>query len=221
MRDLRQISGMTQAEVADRVGLTRQAISSYESGRTQPDLDMLVKLADLYQVEATDILYGRGGEQKKLRTVRKMAAIVFGAVSILVFVAAGMLLLMNSFFAVPRGADMANTRQLVEARFAILSVFDALKGIIQGLSWVGCLVLAVEIRRLKRLPSIQKCLVAALAFATANIGCVSLLAVFDPVYSYADYLFIAAGALPPAALLLLYRAMLGLGRKRTVKAREE
>lgn len=159
MRDLRQISGMTQAEVADRVGLTRQAISSYESGRTQPDLDMLVKLADLYQVEATDILYGRGGEQKKLRTVRKMAAIVFGAVSILVFVAAGMLLLMNSFFAVPRGADMANTRQLVEARFAILSVFDALKGIIQGLSWVGCLVLAVEIRRLKRLPSIQKCLV--------------------------------------------------------------
>ena len=32
LRDLRQISGMTQEEVASRVGLTRQAISSYESG---------------------------------------------------------------------------------------------------------------------------------------------------------------------------------------------
>ena len=49
LRDVRQISGMTQEEVASRVGLTRQAISSYESGRTEPDLDMLIKLAGLYQ----------------------------------------------------------------------------------------------------------------------------------------------------------------------------
>ena len=32
LRDLRQISGLTQEEAASRVGLTRQAISGYESG---------------------------------------------------------------------------------------------------------------------------------------------------------------------------------------------
>ena len=40
LRDLRQISGLTQEEAASRVGLTRQAISGYESGRRQPDMDL-------------------------------------------------------------------------------------------------------------------------------------------------------------------------------------
>lgn len=41
LKDLRRLSGMTQEQVAEKVGLTRQAISSYESGRTQPDLALL------------------------------------------------------------------------------------------------------------------------------------------------------------------------------------
>ena len=41
LKDLRRLSGLTQEQVAEKVGLTRQAISSYESGRTQPDLDTL------------------------------------------------------------------------------------------------------------------------------------------------------------------------------------
>ena len=85
LRDLRQISGMTQEEVASRVGLTRQAISSYESGRTEPDLDMLVRLAGLYQADISDILYGSSHAQRKLHTVRGIAAAVFAAVLLLLF----------------------------------------------------------------------------------------------------------------------------------------
>ena len=59
LRDLRQISGLTQEEAASRVGLTRQAISGYESGRRQPDMDMLLKLAELYHTDLLGVVYGR------------------------------------------------------------------------------------------------------------------------------------------------------------------
>ena len=58
LRDLRRLAGLTQEQVAQQVGLTRQAISSYESGRTQPDLDTLEALAKVYGAEITDVLYG-------------------------------------------------------------------------------------------------------------------------------------------------------------------
>ena len=101
LRDLRQISGMTQEEVASRVGLTRQAISSYESGRTEPDLDMLIKLAGLYQADVSDILYGSSHAQRKLHTVRGIAAAVFGAVLLLLFSSSTLLLFMNTCLPAP------------------------------------------------------------------------------------------------------------------------
>ena len=73
LKDLRRLSGMTQEQVAEKVGLTRQAISSYESGRTQPDLAMLEKLAEVYGVEITDVLYGAAPRQQRLRLLRRLA----------------------------------------------------------------------------------------------------------------------------------------------------
>lgn len=45
LRALRADSGMTQEQVAEKLGVTRQALSSYESNRTRPDIDTLVLLA--------------------------------------------------------------------------------------------------------------------------------------------------------------------------------
>ena len=55
---LRNINGMTQAEVAEIISATRQMVSSYESGRTQPDLETLKRIADAYQADIHDVLYG-------------------------------------------------------------------------------------------------------------------------------------------------------------------
>ena len=58
LRQLRQANGWTQEEVARQMALTRQAVSSHESGRTQPDLETLKRYAEVYQVSIQDILYG-------------------------------------------------------------------------------------------------------------------------------------------------------------------
>ena len=56
LRQLRLEKGLTQAQVAEKVGLTRQALSSYESGRTRPDVQMLLVLCEIYETDLDGIL---------------------------------------------------------------------------------------------------------------------------------------------------------------------
>lgn len=48
----------TQQEIADILGISRQAYSNYEKGKRSPSLSVLIKLADLYQI-SLDALIGR------------------------------------------------------------------------------------------------------------------------------------------------------------------
>ena len=224
LRDLRQISGMTQEEVASRVGLTRQAISSYESGRTEPDLDMLVRLAGLYQADVSDILYGSSHAQRKLHTVRGIAAAVFAAVLLLLFFASALLLFMNTCLPVPMGVPAPVTdpsmEQLIKTRFALHDVRNVILGISQAVSRVGCLILAVLLAGLKQLPSLKNCLLTALVYVLCAAACTIPFGAFDPIYRYADYVLALLCILPPALLLLLWRVVLGLLKNRRANAEE-
>lgn len=55
LKQLRMESGMTQAQVARYVGVTRSAFSAYENGTRYPSYDTLVNLARLFSV-STDFL---------------------------------------------------------------------------------------------------------------------------------------------------------------------
>ena len=48
LRQLRLQKGLTQEQAAAKLHITRQALSSYESQRTQPDIHMLLALAEVY-----------------------------------------------------------------------------------------------------------------------------------------------------------------------------
>ncbi len=52
---LRKKSGMTQEELAERMDVSRQAVSKWESGQTVPDLAKIVQLSELFGV-TTDYL---------------------------------------------------------------------------------------------------------------------------------------------------------------------
>ena len=57
LKKLRTSSNLTQAQVAERIGIAVSAVSSYESGTRFPSLEMLMKLSALYHV-STDYLLG-------------------------------------------------------------------------------------------------------------------------------------------------------------------
>lgn len=52
---LRKRSGMSQQEVADTIGVTRQTISNWELGQGSPTLDKAAELARLYGVSLDDL----------------------------------------------------------------------------------------------------------------------------------------------------------------------
>ena len=58
IRDLRQQSHLTQDELAERLFVTRQTISNYENGRTRPDVEQILRLAEIFGTDANAVLYG-------------------------------------------------------------------------------------------------------------------------------------------------------------------
>lgn len=58
IQHLRKTKGLSQEELADQVGVSRQAVSKWESGQSTPDLDKVVIMSDLFQVTTDYILKG-------------------------------------------------------------------------------------------------------------------------------------------------------------------
>ena len=54
----RQQSGMTQEYVAEALGVSRQAVSKWETGAAEPSTSNLLALAKLYGVDPGDLLKG-------------------------------------------------------------------------------------------------------------------------------------------------------------------
>ena len=50
LMDLRRKSGLSQEQLADRLGVTRQSVSKWESGAAMPELVKLISLSDIFGV---------------------------------------------------------------------------------------------------------------------------------------------------------------------------
>lgn len=58
IRDLRREKDLTAEELGNKMGVTKFAISMWENGKNQPNNDILLKLADYFDV-SLDYLMGR------------------------------------------------------------------------------------------------------------------------------------------------------------------
>lgn len=52
---MRKALQMTQEDIADKLGVTRQSVAKWESGETVPDLDKCKLLADIFGVSLDDL----------------------------------------------------------------------------------------------------------------------------------------------------------------------
>lgn len=59
LRELRKENGWTQQQVADMIGVSRVNYTRYELNRSEPDFDILVRLADLFDI-SLDYIFDRG-----------------------------------------------------------------------------------------------------------------------------------------------------------------
>jgi len=64
LKELREEKGYLQKFVADKIGVRSNTLSGYENGTRSPDPEMIIKLAELYEV-STDYLLGRTNPSNK------------------------------------------------------------------------------------------------------------------------------------------------------------
>lgn len=76
---LRKRSGYSQEYVAEKIGVSRQAVAKWENGETTPDLPNTMALAQLYDVLIDDLVNYQSGSQLPLPRKGKYA---FGMVTV-------------------------------------------------------------------------------------------------------------------------------------------
>lgn len=99
--ELRKQAGLSQEGLAERLNISRQAISKWERGESTPDMDNLKVLGQIYNVSMDYLLMGKNEtimnkvlekEQRPLTIATKKykgyiwAAIVIGAIILLFFI---------------------------------------------------------------------------------------------------------------------------------------
>lgn len=72
IRALRKEQGMTQAALADRLGVTDKAVSKWERGLSYPDISLFPRLADELGVTIADLLSGYADDEHPSRLLQIM-----------------------------------------------------------------------------------------------------------------------------------------------------
>ncbi|MBE6674972.1 MAG: helix-turn-helix transcriptional regulator [Ruminococcaceae bacterium] len=63
LREIRKKKGYSQVKVSMDLNISREAISNYETGKRNPDIEMLLKFSEYYNVSIDYLI--RGEEFKK------------------------------------------------------------------------------------------------------------------------------------------------------------
>ena len=201
LRQLRAECHMTQVEVAEQLHMTRQAVSSYESGRTEPDLETLKQLAEIYGVTLEELL---GTEEAGGKSVRRSLWILRGTNGVILLcslVRSALLWIADRFYPVESGMVTPEMAAVVQTRFAIKGVARGIDSAVLAMGWwLGMVVLVLSVRRLASAKALWK----ELGFLTAGMLLVSVpWDLADCLLGFWNYDYIV--------ISVLFRAVLFLG----------
>lgn len=69
LKELRKGKNITQEQFAEMIGVSGRTISRWETGSNMPDLDILIQIADYYEVEIREIF---DGERKSVKMNKEL-----------------------------------------------------------------------------------------------------------------------------------------------------
>ena len=187
LRQLRLARGMTQEQAAQQLGITRQALSSYETGRTRPDVDMLLRLAELYGTDLEGLLYGQEPARRALRQIRRTALILLILLVGLQLLSAVLLWSANTFFPVPEGEITLELQILLAAHRKLMDAWKLVDGLIFAVSLLGGVLLLALLAGAKCRIVLRSKLLYLSILAGSLLLAVLPFAWTDPVFGPVDY----------------------------------
>lgn len=85
---LRKSKGISQEQLADFIGVSRQAVSKWESEQSVPDIEKVILLSDFFDVTTDYLLKGIEPEMSKCKTDARIFALIATAVNLIGLLAA-------------------------------------------------------------------------------------------------------------------------------------
>lgn len=178
LKKIRTTKKITQDALAEKLHVTRQAISNWENDKTKPDIESLEMLAEVLEVDIEELIYGEKKEvvvsqdKTKQKNRIKITLAVVGSI----FVASGLAILFFGFW-----QDFSISLQTA---FSVIPMIAS-----QGFALYTYL-------KKKNSPSWREC-----AGIIWTIGTVATIALVDAIHniswSYTDYLVIDSALLIP------------------------
>lgn len=202
LREFRLEKGLTQEDVANRVGLTRQAISSYESGKRQPGIDILLALAKVYEVPIDTLLYGNKTIKDK-RTVCSIS-IIFAFIFFVLQIISGVLSILSfAIYPIDQGMILNNQMEFVEKHFDLLTMSHTIEKIAAILILLGSII-AMGFDLIKKVSLSWK---KKIFFYLITLGITWLiaiiLAIVHPTYTIFNYIYTGPIYFMDVAVILL------------------
>ena len=104
IKDARQNNNISQESLAEQLGVSRQTISSWENGKSYPDLVSIIKMTDIFNISLDKMLKEDkklvNNMQEKMDTVKSNKSIVFTILfAIIIF---GGIYLIQTFVDIPK-----------------------------------------------------------------------------------------------------------------------
>ncbi|MDO5346817.1 MAG: helix-turn-helix transcriptional regulator, partial [Lachnospiraceae bacterium] len=87
IKKLRIRKKMTQEEMAERLFVSRQTVSNYENHKSNPDVDMLVRIAEILETDVNTLIYGEAVPPERKKQIRKWIVLCLFTIVYGIFVA--------------------------------------------------------------------------------------------------------------------------------------
>ncbi len=95
LKKIRTSKKFTQDTLAEQLFVTRQTVSGWETGRTEPDIETLVKISEVLGVAVEELIYGErktSNESEQSQKTKKIVSVLFAIIAS-VFTAVGIILI--------------------------------------------------------------------------------------------------------------------------------
>ena len=104
--ELRKKKGFSQEEVAEKLNVTRQSVSKWETDESKPDFDKIVPICELFEITSNELLTGEVQEIEPeviVKDNKKKKAIIISASILLYFVAIIWIIMSETTFSMNEG----------------------------------------------------------------------------------------------------------------------
>ena len=153
IRQLRIQKNMAQDDLAEKLFVTRQTVSNYETGRSRPDVETLANIADILESDINSVIYGATAAHDKKPAIDLLA----GCLAVI-------LLLLFRKLAAPYINVFTSRHFVLGLVTLVYCLLDPLIWLLSGWTITRMFIIAIKIKPLRGrwIPAVRRALCVVL-----------------------------------------------------------